>query len=549
MSTDIDDAAPSPAAGERPDHPAAQPSGAYVLAALLGGAGVIHLVEAAAHVGGGSWVDPVAFAAAGWAQVAMALLMVAGRGSRALYGLSVVASAAFVGVWALSRTVGLPVGSHVGVVEPVGLADGTCVALQVAAVLVAVALLVAPDRLRLGVAFPSMAAVAVLALATLPLVAADGEGDTGGHSHGGGTDAAGHAAEMAAVDAVRCDRGFNPADYWSSAPEMGVDTYLGGAMAAHELAGGTSVLDRARAADAGDGSPGLDALVAATSNAGDGEVAAAGLVNALARADESDYQAWVRWMGRMAVAGTPAAHSHGDPAAGAGINAAAPDDSGHGGHAGPQPWVAMVDQGTCVQLAEQLEVARSTAAKFPTAADAEAGGWVKVTPYVPGIAAHYMNYSMVDGTFAVDEPEMLLYDGEGPSARIVGLSYYLVHDGEAEPTQGFAGPNDHFHRHQGLCTKAGAGVIGDSTTTAEECAAMGGVKSNGSKGWMSHAWVVPGCESPWGVFSGANPLLDQALSRASGQNGGGCSASSVRDRYDLRPGSPTGTGESASGGD
>jgi hypothetical protein len=30
---------------------------------------------------------------------------------------------------------------------------------------------------------------------------------------------------------------------------------------------------------------------------------------------------------------------------------------------------------------------------------------------VPGIAAHYMNFSLVDRTFNVEEPEMLLYDG------------------------------------------------------------------------------------------------------------------------------------------
>jgi hypothetical protein len=51
-------------------------------------------------------------------------------------------------------------------------------------------------------------------------------------------------------------------------------------------------------------------------------------------------------------------------------------------------------------------------------------------------------------------------------------------------------------------------------------------------------WVIPGCESPWGVFSGANPILDGALKEASGTDGGGCAGSSVRDRYDLTPGLP-----------
>jgi hypothetical protein len=155
---------------------------------------------------------------------------------------------------------------------------------------------------------------------------------------------------------------------------------------------------------------------------------------------------------------------------------------------------------------------------------------------VPGIAAHYMNFSLVDGTFNVEEPEMLLYDGTETSANIVGLSYYMIHDSDYEPTQGFTGPNDHFHRHVGLCVN-GTGVIGDSATTEQECADRGGVKQGGTGGWMSHLWIVPGCESPWGLFSGASPTLESGLTAASGTDGGGCAGSAVIDRYDLTPGS------------
>lgn len=50
---------------------------------------------------------------------------------------------------------------------------------------------------------------------------------------------------------------------------------------------------------------------------------------------------------------------------------------------------------------------------------------------------------------------------------------------------------------------------------------------------MVHAWVVEGCESPWGVFSDFNPVLDMQLAEASGNAGGGCAGSGVRDRYDM----------------
>jgi hypothetical protein len=204
-------------------------------------------------------------------------------------------------------------------------------------------------------------------------------------------------------------------------------------------------------------------------------------------------------------------------------------------HMGPQEWKPMYDPADCDAVKAELEQTKAVAMKYPTAADAKAAGYVRVAPYVPGIASHWMKFAYVDGTFNIDEPEMLLYDGNADGAHIAGVSYYVVMPGDIPPTQGFTGGNDLYHRHLGLCTRPGGGVIGDSTTTDEECAAIGGVKANGGAGWMSHAWVVPGCESPWGVFSGTNPLLDGALGKASGTDGGGCAGSAVRGRYDLTP--------------
>ncbi|UDY37725.1 hypothetical protein [Dermatobacter hominis] len=520
-----------------------------LLAGLTGGAGLIHLVMVPEHAGGGSWIDPVGFAVVGWLQIALAVVFLLRRGGRALAVTAAVLNAAALGVWIWARTVGLPFGSHAGIVEEVGLVDGVCAGLEATAVVVAVVMAVAPRRLRIGLLVPSIAAVAVLGLATVGITSpGTAEHAAGGHSHGDEAAAAGHSHgttavdaathddQMSTIDAARCDLGFNPKSYWTEAAALGVDTYGGGSMDMSVTTAGdiTDVVG----ADEGRGSAGLDKLVAATSKADSGaEADAAGLVVALAQAEDDDYKAWRGWMAqRTAAAG--GGHAHGSSGA-----AAAPDDNGgHGGHAGPTPWKAIVDQDQCVALAQELDVARKTALALPTAADAMAAGYVRVTGYVPGIAAHYMKFPYVDGEFHVDQPEMVLYDGGGPEARVVGLSYYLIQPGEAEPTQGFTGDNDHYHRHVGLCTSR-AGVVGDSSTTEEECAELGGVKANGSAGWMSHAWVVPGCESPWGVFSGASPILDRALSDASGQNDGACSASSGRDRYDLSPGGKA-TGDS-----
>ncbi len=88
---------------------------------------------------------------------------------------------------------------------------------------------------------------------------------------------------------------------------------------------------------------------------------------------------------------------------------------------------------------------------------------------------------------------------------MVGLMYYAL--GTAPPA-GFAGPNDHWHRHSGVCTGAAGAVLfaPDSSVTATQCAHAHGFYM-AITGWMVHAWVVPGWESPMGVFSHENPDL------------------------------------------
>lgn len=182
---------------------------------------------------------------------------------------------------------------------------------------------------------------------------------------------------------------------------------------------------------------------------------------------------------------------------------------GHGHH-GPSPQQALTDPATRTLLGEQLAAARAAALQYPTAADAMAAGYRKVTTYIPCIAAHYMRFSFVDATFDPAAPEMLLYDGNGPGARIVGLSYYV--SGVTTAPEGFAGPNDPWHQHIGLCVRDGV-VVGGTQLTEAECAARGGTKADGSTAWMVHAWVVPGWESAWGTFSAEHPELGVSVGR------------------------------------
>jgi len=175
------------------------------------------------------------------------------------------------------------------------------------------------------------------------------------------------------------------------------------------------------------------------------------------------------------------------------------------GHSGPAPQEPITDPATRTLLSQQLTIARDAALRYPTAADAMAAGYRRVTAYIPCIAAHYINPRLIDNKFDPAAPEMLLFDGNGPDARIVGLSYYV--SGVSSAPEGFAGPNDQWHQHIGLCVSVTGVVIGGSSTTEEECTARGGIKADGSTAWMVHAWVVPGWESAWGTFSGEHPEL------------------------------------------
>jgi hypothetical protein len=207
------------------------------------------------------------------------------------------------------------------------------------------------------------------------------------------------------------------------------------------------------------------------------------------------------------AAPTPA--SPGEVGAGTGGAANANVIAGEHGARGMVKQVTLT-HAQLVELQKQMVQARAAAAAFPTVASAEAAGYVRSTVYVPCIGAHYTNVKLAR-TFDPRHPSELLYDGSTPDAKIVGLSYLVYHHNGAPP--GFAGPNDHWHQHNangGLCLR-GTEVVGGEETSRAQCAALGGHKTLLIDIWMLHAWVVPGFECSWGVFSGECPQLGGRL--------------------------------------
>jgi hypothetical protein len=162
-----------------------------------------------------------------------------------------------------------------------------------------------------------------------------------------------------------------------------------------------------------------------------------------------------------------------------------------------------------VELARQLVLAREVALQYPTARDAQAAGLHRAGPFSPGLGAHYISFgnsgSNPDGAMSDDDigkPLAWIYDGTHPDSRIVGLFYMTP----LEDPAGFAGPNDTWHVHHGICiTTSARGDIdtplgADHGATRAECDAVGGNLLDQTQ-YLLHVWVVPGFESPEGVFS------------------------------------------------
>jgi hypothetical protein len=191
-------------------------------------------------------------------------------------------------------------------------------------------------------------------------------------------------------------------------------------------------------------------------------------------------------------------------------------NSGHG-HRGPVADVPM-DPATRDEFRAQTAAANAAVARYPTVADAEAAGYTRITPYVPCIAAHYIKQSALLNPFDPNEPEILLMDGTNPDSHIVGLSYLVLGDPD-QPPAGFAGDIDTWHVHETLCVGR-AGVVGDESTTEEQCEERGGRVIPLGNLWMAHMWNAAGWPSVWGLFSSENPELGGTIGDINGTPGG-----------------------------
>ncbi len=178
------------------------------------------------------------------------------------------------------------------------------------------------------------------------------------------------------------------------------------------------------------------------------------------------------------------------------------------GHAGPghdvfgpveeRPLSAAVS----ISFTQQWRAAVAAASSLLTPEQARKVGYQQAAPFNQAVGTHWVKWSLVGHPFDPASPAMLLFDGiPGRPIRLVGFSYWVERN---QGPVGFAGPNDRWHRHSGLCFTRSGWLTGQQVPNRAACS---GYWLGGRNLWMLHAWVVPGLSNIWGRFAPSNPYL------------------------------------------
>ena len=173
---------------------------------------------------------------------------------------------------------------------------------------------------------------------------------------------------------------------------------------------------------------------------------------------------------------------------------------GHGHEHGAPAIDTPLFTGDKATFAHEWLVAQASTARFDTLAKIEQLGYVRSSAPIGGIGSHWVLWPHVADAFDPAWPSMVLFDESRSPARLVGYSYWV--QSPTEPV-GFAGENDHWHQHQGLCIVNGW-VDRERSSGPDACA---GTYLAGGDLWMLHAWPVAGYENRHGNFATFNPKL------------------------------------------
>ncbi len=128
------------------------------------------------------------------------------------------------------------------------------------------------------------------------------------------------------------------------------------------------------------------------------------------------------------------------------------------------------------QLQVELARVKAATAKYHNIATAIADGYEDIHLYVPNMGWHYLNTAVLDSTFDMEHPELLVYmDKPEGGYRLVAVEYAVPLSMSAEAPEGFTGSGDEWDVNSQFQL------------------------------WTLHAWVW--YNNPDGVFAPFNPRV------------------------------------------
>lgn len=137
-------------------------------------------------------------------------------------------------------------------------------------------------------------------------------------------------------------------------------------------------------------------------------------------------------------------------------------------------WSACDNDPTAPAVDNELASLRAATDDFATLDAGLAAGYADIDVVMQNMGYHYMNADLLDATFDVDRPEILVYapDGAG-TMQLVAVEYAVPLSLTEDPPAGFTGDGDVWDRNETFQL------------------------------WTLHAWVH--LDNPDGVFASHNP--------------------------------------------
>jgi hypothetical protein len=124
-------------------------------------------------------------------------------------------------------------------------------------------------------------------------------------------------------------------------------------------------------------------------------------------------------------------------------------------------------------LARELDRVRAATARYSDLPAALADGYADIQVVLPNMGAHYLKQSLLDATFELEKPELLVYAPHGQAMKLVAVEYAVPLAMAAAPPEGFTGTGDVWARNETFQL------------------------------WTLHAWLYE--DNPDGVFAANNP--------------------------------------------